>query len=123
MANAVEKSFVVPSALIFLTSTIAGISTYNHKADCQSMVFNTPLSNSYFSNVENSIICILKNSNLDMTTFNSAPLKSRLTNAELGRRLLEIRSRAISEGMKLLSLDEINVEVSKLRGDRNTGDV
>jgi len=122
MANTVEKSFVVSSALVFIASTIAGISTYKEE-DYQTLVFNTPLSNSVFSSVANPTTSLLKNSNLYVATFNSAPINSRLTNAELGRRLLEIRNRAISGGLKLLSLDEINVEVSKLRGDRNTGDV
>ena len=35
---------------------------------------------------------------------------------ELGKRLLEIRRRAIAKGMELLSWDEVNEEVRRRRG-------
>lgn len=49
-------------------------------------------------------------------------MKPHLSNAELARRLVEIRNRAISNGLTLLSLDEINAEVNELRGKKNSGD-
>lgn len=42
-------------------------------------------------------------------------------NTELGRKLLEIRNRAIGNGMRLLTCDEINAEVAEQRGQHNDG--
>jgi len=39
--------------------------------------------------------------------------------SDLGRKLLELRKRAIDEGMRLLSADEILEEVRRRRGEQN----
>ncbi|MGC8660215.1 MAG: hypothetical protein ACP5U1_14210 [Desulfomonilaceae bacterium] len=40
----------------------------------------------------------------------------------LGRKLLELRKRAIDEGMRLLSEDEVLEEVRRRRGEENTNE-
>lgn len=50
------------------------------------------------------------------TMHKNDPLKPK---TELGRKLLELRNKAIKAGMPLLSFDEINTYMNELRGELN----
>ncbi len=43
-------------------------------------------------------------------------MSTKIPNTELGKRLIELRNRAIENGVVLLNADEINAEVAKNRG-------
>lgn len=118
----VENYAVVSSALILAASTVVDMSTYNLDG-VASFTYKTPFADLHSLDVFPPTVALLDTNNSDIVIFNStSPPSGRLSNTELGRRLIEIRNKAISRGLKLKNLDEINAEVAKLRGDRSTGD-
>lgn len=121
MSVTLEKYLVVP-ILIVAASTLSPSVPLRNKVnvDKLSVSKTSPTAFSAVS-VPSSLTYAFKEGSIGVSVFSTSPPTTRLSNFELGRKLVEIRNRAISNGLTLLNLDEINAEVNGLRGNRDSG--
>ena len=121
MSATVDK-FVVPMLMVAATTLGSSVAVGKVAVDKVSVSIISP-TRSLSVSVRSLSAYTFEDNVFVLTSFNTLPpTAGRLSNYELGRKLIEIRNRAISNGLTLLTLDEINAEVNKLRGNRDSGD-
>lgn len=121
MSVTLEKYLVVPILIVAASTLSSSVPLRKVNVDKLSVSITSPTAFSSVS-VPPSLTYTFKEGGFGVSVFSTSPPTTRLSNFELGRKLIEIRNRAIFNGLTLLNLDEINAEVNGLRGNRDSGD-